>query len=109
MRRREFIGVLAGATASVCYRGAPAQGSTPARVGFISGLDQAAAADFLAAVRDGLAARGYVEPRTFKMELLFADYVSSRIPKLVENLERQHYGTLRQQPEPGPGGALHVP
>jgi hypothetical protein len=64
-----------------CHSGA---GARPARVRFISGLDQVAAAHFLAAFRDGLVGLGYVEPRTPTIELFFADYVPERIPALLE-------------------------
>jgi ABC-type uncharacterized transport system substrate-binding protein len=91
MRRREFITLFGSAVIVGCARFARAEGS---RIGFISGLDQPAAADFLSALRDGLAALGYVEPRTLKMESLFADYVPGRIPELVEELERRHVDVI---------------
>jgi putative ABC transport system substrate-binding protein len=90
MRRREFITLLGGAALMrPSMRTAAAQPARPARIGFISGVDRAAAAEFLNAVRDGLAAYGYVEPRTLTIELLFADYVPERIPALLEELERR--------------------
>ena len=44
------------------------------RVGFVSGGDEEGAADFVAALRDGLAAEGYHEPGTLSLECLYADY-----------------------------------
>jgi ABC-type uncharacterized transport system substrate-binding protein len=94
MKRRGFITLLGGAalTSSAAMRMAAAQ--TPAHIGFISGVDQAAAADFTRALREGLASRGYVEPGTLKIELLFADYRLDRIPALVEELERRRVDVI---------------
>ena len=89
MRRREFI-KLAGAAAAAWPLGARAQKSArPAYIGFISGLDKAGAAGFIGAFRDGLAARGYVEPSTLKIDTLFADFVLDRVPVFIEELERR--------------------
>jgi putative ABC transport system substrate-binding protein len=41
-------------------------------------------------LREGLAARGYVEPSTLKMEERFANYKPDQIPSLVQELEQQH-------------------
>ena len=86
MNRRSFITLLGGAVASWPLA---ARAQTPAHIGFISGVDQAAAADFTRALREGLASRGYVEPGTLKIEPLFADYRLDRIPELVEELGRR--------------------
>jgi putative ABC transport system substrate-binding protein len=96
MRRRRFLALLGSAalTPPSVMRAAAWQGDRPAHVGFVSGLDQAAAADFLSALRDGLAAHGYVEPRTLTMDLLFADYAPERIPALLEELERRRVDVI---------------
>jgi putative tryptophan/tyrosine transport system substrate-binding protein len=92
MQRREFIVTLGGAAvwpfaAHAQQRAAQAPGS--AHIGFVSGLDKSAAVDFLNALRDGLAAHGYTEPSTLKIEERFADYKLDRIPSLVRELEQQ--------------------
>jgi putative tryptophan/tyrosine transport system substrate-binding protein len=91
MRRRNFIAGIAGAAvtwaSNLCL--VRAQGRV-ANVGFISGLDEAAAADFIRALREGLAALGYVEPQSLNLGLGFADYHLDRIPALLEELQRQH-------------------
>jgi ABC transporter substrate binding protein len=46
------------------------------------------AADFINASRDGLAALGYKEPSTLKIQERFADYKPDRIPALVQELEQ---------------------
>jgi putative ABC transport system substrate-binding protein len=92
MRRREFITGLCG-IAGVAASAKPAlavQRSSPARVGFISGYDEATARDFIAALRDGLAGYGYVEPRSLVLDLLFANFAPERIPALVDQLESEH-------------------
>jgi putative ABC transport system substrate-binding protein len=96
MRRRDFIilvGSAAVASSSVLCTAA-AQSTTPAQIGFISGVDQAAAADFITALRDGLAGYGYVEPGTLRLDQLFANYELERIPVLMQELERRHVGVI---------------
>jgi putative tryptophan/tyrosine transport system substrate-binding protein len=93
MKRREFITLLGGAAAWPL--GARAQkGTRPAYIGFISGLDKAGAAGFIGAFRDGLTARGYVEPNTLKIDTLFADSVLDRVPAMIEELERRRVNII---------------
>jgi putative ABC transport system substrate-binding protein len=98
MKRREFITLLGGSALAQCLAIRPglAQGvgPRPAHVGFISGVDAAAAADFLKALRDGLSMQGYVEPSTLKIEQLFANNDLERIPALLEELERQRVNVI---------------
>ena len=88
MQRREVI-TLVGA-ALVALRGSAVESAEPARVGFVSGGDEKGAADFVAALRDGLAAQGYHEPGTLNLERLYADYSLDRVPELVAQLERRN-------------------
>jgi putative ABC transport system substrate-binding protein len=88
MRRRAFIAALAGAAAVRPALGAGA-GAGPARVGFLSGGDEAGAADFVGALRDGLAAEGYREPETLSLDRRYADYSLERVPALVAELEQR--------------------
>jgi putative tryptophan/tyrosine transport system substrate-binding protein len=91
MRRRELITLLGGAAAGWPFT---ARAVGPAHIGFISGLSSSAAADFLDALRDGLAAHGYSEPGTLKIDPLFADNVLDRVPALVEELERRRVSVI---------------
>ncbi len=91
MRRREFI-TLCGGVAAAWPLTAKAVG--PAHVGFISSLDPSAAADFLVALRDGLAGYGYSEPGALKLDPLFADNLLEQVPALVEELERRHVNVI---------------
>jgi putative tryptophan/tyrosine transport system substrate-binding protein len=88
MRRREFIALVGGVAATLPANLCAAQGTGSAHIGFVSGLDQSAAADFMNALRDGLAALGYKEPSTLKIEERFADYKPDRIPALIQELEQ---------------------
>ena len=74
MRRREFMTLVGGALATWPRAARAQKGIKPAYIGFISGLDNAGAASFISAFREGLTARGYVEPGTLKIEALFADW-----------------------------------
>jgi putative ABC transport system substrate-binding protein len=87
VKRRDLLAVLAGAMVAV--RAAAVESAVPARVGFVSGGDEKGAADFVAALRDGLAAEGYSEPETLILERLYADYSIDRVPALVAELERR--------------------
>jgi hypothetical protein len=92
VKRRDFVSLVGGATAwPIAARGQPLG---PAHIGFVSGLDKSAAADFLNALRDGLAAQGYTEAGTLKIEERFADYKPDRIPSLVDELEQQRVDVI---------------
>ena len=91
MRRREFITLFGGAAAAWPLA---ARGAGPAHIGFISSLSPAATADFVDALRGGLAAHGYSEPGTLKIDLLFADYVLERVPALIEELEQRRVDVI---------------
>ena len=81
---------LVGGALATWPRAARAQkGIKPAYIGFISGLDNAGAASFISAFREGLTARGYVEPGTLKIEAIFADSALDKIPAFVGELERR--------------------
>jgi putative ABC transport system substrate-binding protein len=88
MRRRQFIALVGGVATALPINLCAALGPGSAHIGFVSGLDQSAAADFINALRDGLAARGYKEPSTLKIEERFADYKPDRIPSLIQELEQ---------------------
>jgi ABC-type uncharacterized transport system substrate-binding protein len=94
MRRREFIATVAGGifVAATLKHGSAV--GRPARVGFISGYDAPTAADFIRAIRDGLAGYGYVEPTSLKLDLLFANFAPDRIPALIDQLEQEHVDVI---------------
>jgi putative ABC transport system substrate-binding protein len=84
MRRREFLGAFGGTASWPLASGA--QVAARPRIGFISGSSENGAAPLLAALRGGLAVRGYVEPATVELVLRFANGSLDRIPELVRNL-----------------------
>jgi putative ABC transport system substrate-binding protein len=94
MKRREFISFVCGAVIVLPINLRATQALGPAHIGFVSGLDKSAAADFLNALRDGLAAHGYTEPGTLKIEERFADFKPDRIPSLVDELEQQRVDVI---------------
>ena len=87
MRRRDLPAAFGGVM--VALRASTANSAAPARVGFLSGGDDKGAADFVAALRDGLAAEGYHEPGTLILECVYADYSLERVLALVAELERR--------------------
>jgi len=91
MLRRKFI-ALCGA--GVAAWPLTARGSRPACIGLVSGLNASAAAEFLSALRDGLAAYGYFDPGSVLIDKRFADNVLERIPALIEEFERRHVDVI---------------
>jgi putative tryptophan/tyrosine transport system substrate-binding protein len=91
MLRRKFITLCGGAVAAWPLT---ARGSRPARIGLVSGLNASAAAEFLSALRDGLAAYGYFDPGSVLIDKRFADNVLERIPALIEEFERRHVDVI---------------
>src|SRR5829696_4670523 len=90
MRRRDFLALLGGAAFAACsILPVAAQERRRAYVGFIGGGSAATSQDFLGALRDGLAALGYAQPATLRIDTLFADRAVDRIPLMVEVLENR--------------------
>ena len=87
MKRRDLLAVLGGVM--VALRASAVGSAAPARVGFLSEGDEEGAANFVAALRDGLAVEGYHESDTLRLECLYADYSLERVPVLVADLERR--------------------
>jgi putative tryptophan/tyrosine transport system substrate-binding protein len=92
MRRRDLLPVLGGTM--IALRASAVEGAEPVRVGFVSGGDEKGAADFVAALRDGLADEGYREPGTLSLERQYANYSLERIPELVAELERRRVALI---------------
>jgi putative tryptophan/tyrosine transport system substrate-binding protein len=78
----------------VALRASAAVSPEAVRVGFVSGGDEEGAVDFVAALRDGLAAEGYRDPGTLSVECLYANYSLERVPALVAELERRRVALI---------------
>src|SRR4051812_16726294 len=87
MRRRQFIGFLASSAASANFRPSTAQGQQGTRViGYLAAGSQATFASRVAALRQGLAEKGYVEGRNVAIEFRFADGLYDRMRSLAAEL-----------------------
>lgn len=88
MRRREFIGLVGGAAASVPFAGHGQQPQRLARIGYLSltSASQETSGTGVAAFRAGLRDLGYVEGRNLQIELRFADGHEDRLPGLAADL-----------------------
>jgi putative ABC transport system substrate-binding protein len=84
MKRREFLTVLAGATAWPL--GARAQQPRVPVIGYLSAAAPEAAAPLVAAFRKGLSEAGYVEGRNVAIEYYFAHHDLARLPDMAADL-----------------------
>jgi putative tryptophan/tyrosine transport system substrate-binding protein len=91
MRRREFIKLLGGATASsVCWPlAAHAQQPTLPVIGFLRSTSSADSVHLVAAFRQGLKEAGFVEGQNCAIEFRWADNQFDRLPTLVADLLRR--------------------
>ena len=93
MRRREFLTLLGGATASWPLAARAQQPSKPV-IGYLSVQAIAARPHYLAAFRRGLAAEGFVEGQTVSIEYRAADSRPERLPDLVADLVRRQVAVI---------------
>lgn len=87
MRRRDLLTVVGGGIALRPLVGL-AQPAKLTRIGWLTAQEAAGVAAFLAALRSGLADRGYVEGRNLVIESRFGDNDLDRIPDLAAELLR---------------------
>ena len=92
MRRREFISVIAGATAWPLA--ARAQQRAMPVVGFLSPVTAEATPHLLAAFRQGLAETGYVEGKNLAIEYRFANFKLELLPDLAGDLVRRNVNVI---------------
>ena len=93
MRRREFLGRLAGAAAAWPLAARAQQPATPV-VGFLHGGSPAERANVIAAFHQGLKETGYVEGENVAIEYRWAEDQLDRLPQLVAELIRHQVVVL---------------
>src|SRR5262245_35057890 len=86
MRRRRFIGVVAGALIVGPHTGGAQRGETSFRIGFLSLNTPDSARDALAAFNQVLRERGWSEGQNIRLESRFADGRVDRLPALATEL-----------------------
>src|SRR5262245_58231471 len=94
IRRREFITLLGGAAAAAWPRGARAQRTRNARIGFLGLVSPSSHAARTAALRAGLRDLGWVEGRNIEIEFRWAEGNYERLPGLAEELVRLNVDVL---------------
>jgi putative ABC transport system substrate-binding protein len=93
MRRRDFITLLAGAAATWPLAARAQQAAVPL-VGFLHPAAQAAYAPYLAAFRQGLGEKGYVEGRNVAIEFRWGEDHLERLPELAADLVRRRVAVI---------------
>jgi putative ABC transport system substrate-binding protein len=101
MRRREFVALLGGASATWPLKARAQQPTLPTIGYFHAGLPNAS---FEAAFRKGLSEMGFVEGRNVQIEYRYAEDQNDRTPTLVADLVRRRVAVIFAS-----GGALAVP
>jgi putative tryptophan/tyrosine transport system substrate-binding protein len=93
MRRREFISLIAGATAwPVAAR---AQQPPMPVIGFLTPAGaEAQISDLLAAFRQGLAEAGYVEGKSLAIEYRFTNFKLEAMPEAADDLVRRNVNVI---------------
>ena len=87
MRRRDFIAAVGGGVAWP-YAARAQQPAMPV-IGFLSGTTSAPFAHLVAAYRQGLRERGYVEDRNLAIEFRWAEGQYDRLPEMAADLVRR--------------------
>jgi ABC-type uncharacterized transport system substrate-binding protein len=87
MRRRELMLLLAGAMTAP--RPLNAQQKAMSVIGYLSGLSPGPSASYVAAFRQGLRERGYVEGQNVAIEYRWAEGHNDRLPALAADLVAQ--------------------
>ena len=93
MKRREFIGGLAGVSAPWPLR-AWAQHPTKPVIGYLSGGNERSQSDLTSAFRRGLGEQGFTEGQNVEITYRFADSRYDRLPELTAELVRRRVDVI---------------
>jgi putative ABC transport system substrate-binding protein len=88
MNRRQVLRFGTALSAWAIAGAAGAQNRRLARVGFVGGGSASESAASLQGLRDGLAALGYAEPATLRIDARYAEGDLTRVQGIIEDIER---------------------
>jgi putative ABC transport system substrate-binding protein len=93
MRRREFLGVLGGATVAWPLAAGAQQPALPV-IGFLNAGSAAGREHLVAAFRQGLKEAGFVEGQNVATEYLWAEGQHDRLPALANDFIQRHVSII---------------